>query len=149
MARPVASEGKSIHVLVASSDAFYAQHLCVRLQKKAMIVSSCQTQQIDAYERLDLSETDVIVVETHGLRDNAWSFLEQAREQTPLIEIVAICSDLEIEGTVSALRNGVFAILTYPVSDDELAEAIVQASQRKAKSEQRLKALNCASKPFD
>jgi DNA-binding NtrC family response regulator len=149
MARPVASEGKSIHVLVASSDAFYAQHLCERLRKKAMVVSSCQTQQIDAYERLDLSETDVMVVETHGLRDNAWSFLEQAREQTPLIEIVAICSDFEIEGTVSALRNGVFAILTYPVSDDELAEAIEQASQRKAQSEQRLMALNRASKPFD
>ena len=83
------------------------------------------------------------------MQDHAWSFLEQAREQTPLIEIVAICSEPEVEGTVSALRNGVFAILTYPVSDDELAEAIVQAAQRKDKSEQRLKALNCASKPFD
>jgi DNA-binding NtrC family response regulator len=148
MARPMASEGKRIHVLVASSDAFYAQHLCERLERQAMVVRSCHTKRVDAYEGLDLSEIDVMVVETHGMRDHAWSFLEQAREQTPLIEIVAICSDPEVEGTVSALRNGVFAILTYPVSDDELAEATVQASQRKAKSEQRLKALNCASTPF-
>jgi len=140
--------GKRIRVLVASSDSIYASCLGERLEKHGMEVRCYQAQQADSSELPDLSDIDVMVVETHGLKDDAWSLLEQVREQSPMIEILAICSDPEIESTVSAMRNGVFAILTYPVSDGPLAEAIQQAYQRKSAAEQRIKVLNGTTRPF-
>jgi DNA-binding NtrC family response regulator len=107
----------------------------------------------------DLSRIDVLLIETHGLGEAEWLLVEQVRERSPMIEIVAISDAWTEEGPVGAalvshgsrplldraiqaVREGVFAVLAYPVSDRQLEEAILSASRRKRRGEERIEALN-------
>lgn len=89
----------------------------------------------------DLSSVDVLLVETDGFRDPEWTLVERVRERSPLLEIIAISSDPNVETAVEVLRSGVFSVVSYPVSDDQLAEVILEACRRKRHGEERLKFL--------
>jgi len=82
------------------------------------------------------------VVETQGLSDATLVLIDQVREQCPMVEIVAISSDPLVEESVQAFRHGVFAVLSYPVSDGQLADVIRNAYRRKLRGEARIKKLD-------
>ncbi|MFH1176923.1 MAG: hypothetical protein V1750_05910 [Acidobacteriota bacterium] len=129
-----------VRLLIASSDAVYRRYLADRLRSCGIEVLPWEEGDKESGERLDASRVDVLLVETHGLDDADWALIEEVRDRAPLIEIIAISSDPQVENAVQALRSGVFEILTYPVSDSHLVNAITSACSRKRYGEDRIKA---------
>jgi DNA-binding NtrC family response regulator len=71
------------------------------------------------------------------------------REHSPLIEIVAISEDPPVESAVQALRSGIYTLLAYPVSDDQILDAIRAATSRKRRGEERIRALETSPTTSD
>jgi DNA-binding NtrC family response regulator len=134
------TEARQIRVLLTSRDAVYARFLAERLVAEGMLVVRPEQPALGTVLDLDASAIDVVLVETHGLDDAAWAVVELVRERAPLIEIIAISSEPMVDSAVEALRNGVFSILTYPVTDGQLVNEITRACARKRHGEARLKA---------
>jgi DNA-binding NtrC family response regulator len=128
-------------VLVASRDGTYARYLVERLRSIGMKADHWVSPTDEHTAGPDPSRVDVLLLETDGFRDPDWTLVERVRDQAPLVEIIAISSDPNVEEVVEVLRSGVFSVVSYPVSDDQLAEVIVEACRRKRRGEERLKAL--------
>jgi DNA-binding NtrC family response regulator len=142
---PLSSHGTPadrIKVLVTSSDPAYANHICTRLESMGMEIGCLRPTNDEEDVQPEVCLADVLVVQAIGLGDQVCSFIERVREVCPMVEIVAVSPDPVFESTVQALRDGVFSILPFPVSDDRLAEAIQGAYRRKQRGEQRMKQLN-------
>ncbi len=133
-------EATDVRVLVTSRDAVYSRFLFDRLVAEGMQVTRPPAPAGGFASVPDSSEIDVVLVETYGLDDAAWALIELVRERAPLIEVIAISSGPLVDRAVQALRLGVFSILSYPVSDDQLVSEITRACARKRRGEARLKA---------
>jgi DNA-binding NtrC family response regulator len=129
------------HVLVASRDRVLARSLEATLDSHGAKVRLWEGRGGWSAEEPQLQGIDVLLVETSRSGESEWSLVERVRERSPMVEIVAISEDPMVEGAVQALRNGVYTLLAYPVSDDQLLEAITQATARKRRGEQRIQAL--------
>ncbi len=135
------------NVLVASRDRVLARSLEATLESRGVTVRLWEGSGGWSAEEPLLQGIDVVLVETSALREAEWSLVESVRERSPMVEIVAISEDTMVEGAVQALRNGVYTLLAYPVSDERLLEAIAQAAARKRRGEQRIRALEgCGEK---
>ncbi len=88
-----------------------------------------------------LEKLDVLLIVAHGLDKEEWALLDRARERSPLTEIIAIASDPLNENAVQALCAGPHTLLTYPVSDEQVLDAIADAIERKRRREERIAAL--------
>jgi DNA-binding NtrC family response regulator len=141
MSPPSSNLAPWTRVLVASRDRVFARSLEASLESKGAEVHLWEGPGAWSAEGPQLEEVDVLLVETYGLREAEWSLVERARERSPMVEIVAISEDPLVEGAVQALRSGVYTLLAYPVSDDQLLEAITEATARKRRGEKRIKAL--------
>jgi DNA-binding NtrC family response regulator len=128
-------------VLMASRDRVFARSLAASLESHGAEVRVWEGPGAWSADEPRLQGVDVLLVETCGLRQAEWSLVERVREVSPMVEIVAISDDPLVEGAVQALRSGVYTLLAYPVSDDQLLEAITQATARKRRGEQRIRAL--------
>lgn len=132
---------------MASRDRVLARSLEATLGSRGVKVSLWEGRGGWSAEEPQLQDVDVLLVETSGLREAEWSLVERVRERSPMVEIVAISEDSMVETAVQALRNGVYTLLAYPVSDEHLLEAIAQAAARKRRGEQRIRALEgCVDK---
>jgi len=133
------------HVLVASRDPIFARSIAASLESKGAEIHLWEWHDAWSADEPRLQGVDVLLVETRGLREEEWSLVERVRERSPMVEIVAISEDPLVESAVQALRSGVYTLLAYPVSDDQLLETITQATARKRRGEQRIRALESAS----
>ena len=131
-----------IRVLVASKDQAYARGLAEALSLRGLNATSWELPRSNANGDAAQPTSDVLVVESDELSDAEWAFIEEVRERSPMIEILAISSDPLIESAVQALRIGLFAVLTYPLSDLQLLDAIRAAYDRKQRGELRLEAID-------
>jgi DNA-binding NtrC family response regulator len=129
-------------LLVASLDRVFARSLEESLRSRGAQVRVWELPAGSSAEGPQLEQIDVVLVETRGAGEAEWALLDRVRERSPLTEIVAISSDPLVESAVQALRSGVYSLLAYPVSDDELAVVIAEASARKRRCEERLEALD-------
>jgi DNA-binding NtrC family response regulator len=131
-----------VKVLVTSSDPVFTKRIRKRLESMGMEIGCLPPTNDEDEVEPEVCLADVLVVQTFGLGDQVCSFIERVRETCPMVEIVAVSSAPLVESTVQALRDGVFSILPYPVSDDRLADAIQGAYRRKQRGEQRMKQLD-------
>jgi DNA-binding NtrC family response regulator len=130
------------YVLVASRDRVLARSLEATLQAHGADVHLWEGRGAWSVEAPQLDGIDVLLVEASGSCEAEWTLVEHVRERSPMVEIVAISEDPLVEGAVQALRNGVYTLLAYPVSDEQLVEAITQATARKRRGEQRIHAID-------
>jgi DNA-binding NtrC family response regulator len=137
-----ASVVPAANVLVASRDGTYARHLVERLRSMGMGAVLWNPPADDPAP--DPALVDVLLLETDGFGDGDWGLVERTRDRSPLVEIIAISSDPDVGTAVEVLRSGVFSVVSYPVSDDQLAEVIVEACKRKRRGEERLKTIDGA-----
>lgn len=86
------------------------------------------------------ADADVVVLEDLG-HEEEQRVIEHLRCSAPLAEVVVIATHRPMEEAMSALRSGVFAVLTYPVSTDELVNEITRATSRKRRAEARIRQL--------
>jgi DNA-binding NtrC family response regulator len=128
-------------VLLASRDRVFARSLAASLESHGAEVHVWHGPGAWSSDEPRLLGVDVLLVETCGFREAEWSLVERVREHSPMVEIVAISDDPLVESAVQALRSGVYTLLAYPVSDQQLLEAITQATARKRRGEQRIRAL--------
>lgn len=130
------------HVLVATRDRVLARSLEAALEASGAEVRRWDESVASSPEAAQLEGVDVLLVETSGSREAEWALVERVRERSPMVEIVAISEDPLVESAVRALRDGVYTLLAYPVSDEQLLEAITQATARKRHGEQRIRAMD-------
>ena len=135
-----AGECRDARVLLTSRDVVYARFLSERLAQEGMLVQLSAPAGVGPTTDLDPSQLDVVIVETHGLGEAEWAMVELIRERAPLIEVIAISAGPLVDAAVEALRSGVFSILAYPVTDDQLVRDVTRACARKRRGETRLKA---------
>jgi DNA-binding NtrC family response regulator len=121
-----------------SRDGVYSRFLAERLSREGMSVRLSAAAGDGAAAALDAAQIDVVIVETHGLGEPEWALVELVRERAPLIEIIAISAGPLVDSAVEALRSGVFSILPYPVTDDQLVGDVSRACARKRRGEARL-----------
>jgi DNA-binding NtrC family response regulator len=127
-----------VHVLVASSDRAYAATLADFLRRRGMSVLRLAREPTCLES---LAPTDVLLVETHGLASGEWELIDAIRRAAPLVEVVAISSEPVVPDAVGALRAGVFAVLEYPVSSEQLEQTIRDAAGRKRRADARIREL--------
>lgn len=89
-----------------------------------------------------LNDADVVVLEDLD-RDEEQRVIAHLRSRAPLAEVVVIASHRPMEEAMSALRSGVFAVLTHPVSTQEIVNEIARAATRKRRAEARIRQLEC------
>jgi DNA-binding NtrC family response regulator len=130
----------TVRVLLMSRDGVYSRFLAERLSREGMSVHLSAAVGAGAAAALDAAQIDVVIVETHGLGETDWALVELVRERAPLIEIIAISAGPLVDAAVEALRSGVFSILAYPVTDDQLVRDVSRACARKRRGEARLMA---------
>ncbi len=138
---PASSLPPRTSVLVASRDRVFARSLQASLQSKGAEVQLWDGQSASSAEGAQLEGVDVLLIETHGLGEADASLVERVRDRSPMIEIVAISEDPPVESAVQALRSGIYTLLAYPVSDGQILEAVGEATTRKRRGEQRIRAL--------
>lgn len=131
-----------IRVVVVSSDRVYASSLEEFLTAVGMTVRCLSPTQRLPDPVPTEGWADVVLVEIHGLDSSEWRLLEDVRRREPLVEVVAISSDPVVEDAVCALREGVYSVLQYPVSSEQLADTITRAMARKRRAEGRLRELD-------
>jgi DNA-binding NtrC family response regulator len=136
-------------VLVASRDQVFARSLKESLDAKGAEVQLWEGAGTSPADGAQLEGVDVLLIETHGLGEADASLVERVREHSPMIEIVAISEDPPVESAVQALRSGVYTLLAYPVSDDQILDSIRAATSRKRRGEQRIKALETSATASD
>jgi len=136
-------------VLVASRDQVFARSLKESLESKGADVQLWKGSGASPADGAQLDGVDVLLIETHGLGEADASLVERVREHSPMIEIVAISEDPPVESAVQALRSGIYTLLAYPVSDDQILDAIRAATSRKRRGEQRIKALETSATASD
>ena len=136
-------------VLVASRDQVFARSLKESLEAKGAAVQLWIGSAASSADGEQLEGIDVLLIETHGLGETDGSLVERVREHSPMIEIVAISEDPPVESAVQALRSGIYTLLAYPVSDDQILDAIHAATSRKRRGEQRIKALETSATASD
>ena len=134
------ADGSPARVLLMSRDGVYSRFLAERLAREGMRVQLSAKPGTGVTAELDAAPIDVVIVETHGLGETDWALVELVRERAPLIEVIAISAGPLVDTAVEALRSGVFSILAYPVTDDQLARDVARACARKRRGEARLKA---------
>lgn len=139
---PPAAPESPIRVVVVSSDRVYASSLAEFLTAAGMTVRCLSPTQRLPDPVLTEGWADVVLVEIHGLDSSEWRLLEDVRRREPLVEVVAISSDPVVEDAVCALREGVYSVLQYPVSSEQLADTITRAVARKRRAEGRLRELD-------
>ncbi len=120
-------------VAVLSRDPALAESL--RASLAAVIVSLPVEGSGDA-----LDDADVIVLEDLDHEEEE-RVIARLRSSAPLREVVVIASHRPMEKALSALRSGVFVVLTYPVSTHELVNEIARAAARKRRAEARIRQL--------
>ena len=130
----------TVRVLLMSRDGVYSRFLAERLSHEGMRVQLSAAVGAGVAAALDAAQIDVVIVETHGLDETDWALVELVRERAPLIEIIAISAGPLVDAAVEALRSGVFSILAYPVTDDQLMRDVARACARKRRGEARLMA---------
>lgn len=130
----------TVRVLLMSRDGVYSRFLAERLSREGMRVQLSAAVGAGVAAALDAAQIDVVIVETHGLGETDWALVELVRERAPLIEIIAISAGPLVDAAVEALRSGVFSILAYPVTDDQLVRDVSRACARKRRGEARLMA---------
>jgi two-component system, NtrC family, response regulator GlrR len=140
--RSIEIHGGRPRVLVISADSLYARLLQELLQRTGMQAQRWEATGVDPQSTTDLAEIDVLLVEIHAPGDRESSLVDLVRERSPMVEIVVISSDPDVEDAIQALRRGVFAVLTYPVDDDHLVGAITDAFARKRRGEERIQVLS-------
>jgi DNA-binding NtrC family response regulator len=140
MVEVAAESCRSERVLLTSRDVVYARFLSERLAREGMHVQLSGPTGVGPTTDLDPSQIDVVIVETHGLAEADWAMVELVRERAPLIEVIAISAGPLLDAAVEALRTGVFSILAYPVTDDQLVRDVRSACARKRRGEVRLRA---------
>ena len=127
-------------VLLMSNDVVYSRFLAERLSREGMSVRLSAVPNAASAAALDTSNIDVVIVETHGLGESDWALVEVIRERAPLVEVIAISAGPLVAAAVEALRSGVFSILAYPVTDNQLVRDVSRACARKQRGEARLRA---------
>jgi len=140
MVEVAAESYRNARVLLTSRDVVYARFLSERLAREGMHVQLSGPTGVGPTTDLDPSQIDVVIVETHGLGEADWAMVELVRERAPLIEVIAISAGPLVDAAVEALRTGVFSILAYPVTDDQLVRDVSSACARKRRGEVRLRA---------
>jgi DNA-binding NtrC family response regulator len=128
-------------VLVASRDRVFARSLQGPLEARGAEVHLWEGPGDWSADGALPESIDVLLIETWGLGAPEWSLVEQVRDRSPMIEIVAISEDPVVGAAVEALRSGVYTLLPYPVSDAQLLEAIAEATSRKRRGEERIRDL--------
>jgi DNA-binding NtrC family response regulator len=149
MHAPTSSPPPRPRVLVASRDQVFARSLKASLESKGADVQLWEGAAAARADGAQLEGVDVLLIETHGLGEADASVVERVREHSPLIEIVAISEDPPVESAVQALRSGIYTLLAYPVSDDQILDAIRAATSRKRRGEERIRALETSPTTSD
>ncbi len=90
----------------------------------------------------DFEQIDVLLIATYGFAEEGRALVDRVRERSPLTEIAAVSMDPLCDSVAQALRSGPHSLLTYPVPDEQVADAIAVASERsRRRREERIEAL--------
>ncbi len=131
MVDPQASAPVAPRVSVASKDRAFAAAISGLLEQRGFTTVPWP------HER----PIEVLVVDADRLDGDDWSALDALRAIAPLVELVLLADDPDVEGAVRALRSGVFAVLEHPVFGDELVAAVAGAAERHARARRRIREL--------
>ena len=83
-------------------------------------------------------DVDVLVIDLNDMTEPECAFLDGIRENSPMVEIVVITSDPTVRDAVDVFRSGVFAVIRYPFSDDQIVDVVLRAGRRKRWGERRI-----------
>ena len=126
-----------IRVVLACEDQAYADRLMEILSAQGVVV--LRSGDVDDQQ---LARADVLLMEIQDLGVGDRQLLTRIRSVAPLMEVVAISAEPMTQNAVRALRTGVFVVLPYPVSVEQLMNALTSARGRKSRAEKRMKQLN-------
>lgn len=128
---PSAAPNDPIRVAVLSADRVFADSLAVMLAGDGMTA-------LRVIPATVVGGLDVVVVESPGLGDPLWQAVEALHREDPLVEVVVVTSEPDVHDAVETVRSGAFTVLQYPVTGEELTEAVLAAGRRKRRATRRI-----------
>ena len=118
-----------IRILLVDDEAFGREALTLLLGKAGHAVigagSGDEALALLSQERFDVIITDLFLPDMSGI-----DILKQAKERSPLTEVILITGHASAESAVRAMKEGAFDYITKPVNIDELRIIIAKAMEK-------------------
>jgi two-component system response regulator HydG len=118
-----------IRVLIVDDEEFHAQTVAESLEKVGY-ACTVATSALEAFERIDAEEFDVVVTDLVLGDSDGLAVLAKARHELPDAEVVVVTGHGSVKTAVTAMQQGATTYLTKPLDLYELRAVIDKAAQR-------------------
>ena len=126
-------------VLVVEDDADARDNLCDILELDGYVIDTAASV-ADVKQRADWSGMSCVILDRKLPDGNGADLLPYIRQQAPDVPVVMVTGFADLDGAVSALRNGAADYILKPINPDALRASLTRLTERK-RSQTRLRAL--------
>ena len=136
----------SFNFLLVDDEKPFVETIARRLRKRGFTVV-CAFSGMEALEQLEKNDTiDVVVLDVKMPDLDGIKTVEALKKKHPLVEVIMLTGQAEINSAIKALKFGAFDYLTKPGDLNDLISKAKQAADRK--KEREAKILSARMKPY-
>jgi len=117
-------------VLIVDDEDDFRETLSLRLRNRKFIVDEAQSGE-KALELLSNQDFDIIILDVLMPGMGGLACLQEIKKMKPLVEVILLTGDEEVESGIEGMRMGAFEYLEKPVPLDELIETMELAYEKK------------------
>ncbi|MGA3118529.1 MAG: response regulator [Syntrophobacteraceae bacterium] len=117
-------------VLIVDDEDDFRETLSLRLRNRKFIVDEAQSGE-KALELLSNQDFDIIILDVLMPGMGGLACLQEIKKMKPLVEVILLTGDEEVESGIEGMRMGAFEYLEKPVPLDELIEKMELAYEKK------------------
>jgi DNA-binding NtrC family response regulator len=127
-----------IRVLLVDDEESFVEALAERLRARGLHATTAYSGD-DALTRLSENDFDVVILDMVMPGKDGIQTLNEIKQLKPLVEVILLTGFATLDTAVASLQRGAFYYLMKPADMSDLLRTIINAYQRKAEQEERIR----------
>jgi DNA-binding NtrC family response regulator len=127
-----------IRVLLVDDEESFVDALAERLRGRGLHAATAYSGD-GALARLNEEDFDVVILDMVMPGKDGIQTLNEIKQFKPLVEVILLTGFATLDSAVSTLQRGAFYYLMKPADMSDLLRNIINAYQRKAEHEERIR----------
>lgn len=127
-----------IRVLLVDDEEPFVEALAERLRARGLHTTTAYNGD-DALARLNENDFDVVILDMVMPGKDGIQTLNEIKQIKPLVEVILLTGFATLDTAVASLQRGAFYYLMKPADMSDLLRTIINAYQRKAEQEERIR----------
>ena len=127
-----------IRVLLVDDEESFVEALAERLRARGLHATTAYSGD-DALARLNEGDFDVVILDMVMPGKDGIQTLNEIKHYKPLVEVILLTGFATLDTAVASLQRGAFCYLMKPADMSDLLRNILNAYQRKAEQEERIR----------